>query len=710
MFRSQTSPGRLLLAAIFILAIPYKAVTESELGAPPPTRVEVVVDTLHGVPIEDPYRWLEDGASDEIQGWTRAQYEYFKMYVDSYLHREKVAQRLTELLAIGFVGAPSVRGDLYFFKKREGEQDHAVLYMRRGLEGKPEVLIDPNLFSDDGTVAMDWSFLSRDGSLIAYGVSASGSENSTLFIKRTSDKALLPDTIPFTRAASLAWLPDNSGFYYTRYPAPGTVPEGDETYFRWVYFHKLGDSWENDAFVFGKELDKTDWPGVSLSPDGHWLVCEVFMGWSKSEIYLKDLTVPESDFIPVVEDIEASFAVIALNDRFLIRTNYDAPRYRVLSGRYEEPGMDAWSEIIPQQDQILNRILVVNSHIVTSSLKNACSHIEIYTLDGDLVCEINTPSLGTVSSLSGEWDGHELFFAFHSFNMPWTIMRYDFETDTTRQIDQVKAAIDMSDIEVKQVWYESADGTPVSMFLVHKRDFTLDGQNPTYLTGYGGFNASMTPYFSQSLTPWLENGGVYALPNLRGGGEYGEQWHKAGMLDKKQNTFDDFIAAAEYLFKEGYTNPKKLVISGGSNGGLLIGAVLTQRPDICKAAVCSVPLLDMIRYHRFLIAQLWIPEYGSSENPEQFKYVYAYSPYHNIKKGTKYPAILLKTAESDGRVDPMHARKMAARLQTATASDNPILLRVETKAGHGQGKPISKKIEELTDTWCFIFKSLGMEI
>ncbi len=697
-----------VLCLYLIIATPV--ISRGEPGSPPPTRVEMVVDTLHGVFVEDPYRWLEDGSSEEVQKWTKAQYEYFKKYVDNYPPRQKIAKRLAELLSIGFVGAPSVRGDLYFFKKREGKQNHSVLYMRHSLEGEPEVLIDPNLFSKDGTVAMDWSFLSLDGSLIAYGVSASGTENSTLFIKRTSDKAMLPDTIPFTRGASVAWLSDNSGFYYTRYPVPGEVPKGDEKYYRWVYLHKLSDSWKNDALIFGRELDKTAWPDVLLSPNGHWLVCTVFWGWSKSEVYLKDLNQPNYEFLPIVTDLEASFSVTPLNDRFLIRTNYEAPRYRVLSGRYDVPGENAWTEIIPQRDQILNKILVADSNIVVSSLKNASSRVEIYTLDGKLRREINTPSLGSVSSLSGEWDGHELFFGFYSFNKPWTIMRYDFKTDALQQLDQVRAAIDLSNIEVKQVWYKSKDGTPISMFLVHKKDIALDGQNPAYLTGYGGFNVSETPYFSQSLTLWLEKGGVFALPNIRGGGEYGEQWHQAGMLDKKQNTFDDFIAAAEYLFRESYTSPEKLVIAGGSNGGLLIGAVVTQRPDICKAAICEVPLLDMIRYQKLLIAQLWIPEYGCSDNPEQFKYLYAYSPYHHVKKWTKYPAILFKTAESDNRVDPMHARKMAACLQAATESDNPIFLRAETRAGHGQGKPISKRLDELTDTWCFVFISLGMEI
>jgi prolyl oligopeptidase len=677
---------------------------------PPPTRVEVVVDTVYGVPIPDPYRWLEDGDSPEVREWTRKQNEYFQAYVNSYPQRDKIARRLEELISIGFIGSPTVRDSLYFFKKRKGRQNHAILYLRRGFNAEPEVLIDPNLFSEDGTVAMDWSFLSWDGSLIAYGVSASGTENSTLFVKRTADKAMLPDTIPFTRSASVAWLPDNSGFYYTRYPAPGTVPPGDETYYRRIYFHQLGSSWENDPLVFGDKLEKTAWPGVSLSPDGRWLFVEVSYGWTKSEIYLKDLAAPESDFVPIVKGIDAKFDIVPLNDRFLIRTNYQSPKYRVLTGNYRQPGIDYWKEVIPQRDQILERILVVNNHIVALSLKNASSVLEIYTLEGKFVREISLPTLGTVSWPSGEWDGKELFFSFHSYNMPWTVMRYDFAGDSVHQVEQVEAAVDMSDIVVDQVWYQSKDGTPVSMFLVHRKDLVRNGQNPTYLYGYGGFNVSMKPYFSQSMVLWLENGGVYAVANLRGGGEYGEEWHKAGMLENKQNVFDDFIAAAEYLFRERYTNPQKLVIAGGSNGGLLIGAVVTLSPDLCKAAVCSVPLLDMVRYHKFLMAQLWIPEYGTSNNPEQFKYLYAYSPYHNVKEGTAYPAVLFKTAESDNRVDPMHARKMTARMQAATASRNPIFLRTETKAGHGQGKPISKRLQELTDTWCFIFKTLGMEI
>jgi len=394
----------------------------------------------------------------------------------------------------------------------------------------------------------------------------------------------------------------------------------------------------------------------------------------------------------------------------LILTDYKAPHYRLLEGRYDQPDLKNWREIIPARKSILQSFVVVNNHIVARYLTNAYSSLEVFTLDGAPVRSIELPSLGTVSGVHGEPDGADMFFSYTSYNSPPTIYRYNFPSDSLDVFTQVEAGVDIDNIEVKQVWYRSADSTPVSMFIVYNKNIKRDGDNPTYLGGYGGFNSNMTPYFSRTISYWVNHGGIYAVPNLRGGGEYGEEWHKAGMLENKQNTFDDFIAAAEYLFAEGYTSPEKLCIVGGSNGGLLIGAVVTQRPDICRVAVCAVPLLDMVRYHKFLIARLWIPEYGSSEDAEQFKYLYAYSPYHHVTNNTKYPAILFKASESDGRVDPLHARKMTARMQTANISGYPIMLRLETKAGHGQGKPISKVIEELADTWCFISKELGVEL
>ncbi len=690
-----------------MLLVVNSPVAEPEVGPPPETHVETVIDTVHGVAIADPYRWLEDGSSEEVMTWTQAQNEYFQQYVNSFPGREAIADRMTELLQIGGVTTPRVRDSLLFYKKREGDQNHAILYMRRGIDGENEVLLDPNTFSEDGTVALDWWHPSADGSLIAYGVSSSGSERSTLYLLRTQDKSHLPDTIPFTRAVSIAWLPDNSGFYYTRFAVPGTVPGGDEDYYRRVYLHKLGNPWESDPLLFGENLDKAAWTGVQLSPDGSRLFCNVFYGWSRIDFYYKELSQTESEFINITQDAHATYFLTPLDDRFLMVTNYEAERYRLLEGRYEQLEIANWREVIPERESTLESIRVIGNHIVTRWLEDAHSVIVVFTMGGQPIRKLDLPTIGTAGELRGEHDGQDLFFSFASYNLPSTVYRYNVGARELQVFDQVTAGIDVSNIEVEQVWYTSADSTPVSMFVVHHQNIELDGDNPTYLTGYGGFSQTMTPYFSRIFGDWVNHGGLAVVPQLRGGGEYGEAWHNAGKLDKKQNTFDDFIAAAEYLFDAGYTSPERLCIAGGSNGGLLVGAVLVQRPDLCRAVVCSVPLLDMIRYHEFLIARLWISEYGSSEDTEQFEYLYEYSPYHHVEE-TEYPAVLFKASESDGRVDPMHARKMAARMQAANTSDHPIFLRLETKAGHGQGKPTSKRIEEYTDTWSFIYRELGV--
>ncbi len=681
------------------------------LAAPPPSPVNIVVDTLHGVAVGDPYRWLEDSEAEDVTAWTEAQWTYLREYVDGYPDTDRLRSRIASLMHIGGIGAPKVCDSLYIFHKRDSSQNHYVLYMQRGHRGEPTVLLDPNTFSEDGTAALDWTFLTEDGSLIAYGISQSGSELSTLHIMRTADRSMLPDTIPHTRWTSLAWLPDNTGFYYTRYPEPGTVPAGDENYYRWVYFHKLGDDWRTDRLVWGEGLPKDASTSVQITRDGRRLFFAAWKGWDDVDYYYADRSTGSDTPTPLFTEFKAVLNLIPLDDRLLIFTNLDAPRYRLFSTTYDKVEREHWVEIIPEKESILEDVNVIGGRLVVEYLKNAHSVVEMYTLDGELMKELAMPSLGTVSSVSGEEDGAELFYYFSSFNVPGAVYRYDFAADTTTVWAQIDAGVDVSDLVVKQVWYNSKDGTPVSMFIVHKEGLALDGSNPTYLYGYGGFNVNMVPGFSRTMTIWYDQGGVYALPNIRGGGEYGEEWHDAGKFEKRQNSFDDFIAAAEYLIAEKYTRPDKLCMSGGSNGGLLTGAVLVQRPDLFGAAIVAVPLLDMLRYHQFLVARLWIPEYGSSEDPEQFKYLYAYSPYHTVRDSVNYPATLLTAGVSDGRVHPLHARKMAARLQAAdTSTDSPVLLRIEPKAGHGQGKPLSKQIDEVVDEWAFVFRALGMRM
>ncbi len=700
----------LLVAVVYLIALLPTDLFAAPLPAPPTTRTVPVVDTIFGTPVADPYRWLENSEDPQVQTWSTAQYNHFRLYVDGFEDKDRITEELTRFLSTGGIGQPQVINGRYFTERRSGDQNHLVLYVRDGLLGRDEVLIDPNSFAEDGTSAMDWYYLSWDGSLIAYGVSQSGSEHTTLFLKDVSSKGMLLDSIPFTNAAAVAWMPDNSGFFYTRNLAPGTVPAGDEVFYRKIFFHKLGHPWESDPLIFEDTTDKAIWPSCDISPDGRWLGISVFYGWSKSELYLKDLRDPSSSFIKLTEGKDAQYLMTLLNDRFLVSTNDSAPRKRVLSGNYGSPQMANWHQIIPERPVVYSGIAVIGNRIVINGILNAKSVLELFSLEGAEEGKIELPTIGTVSSISGEHDGDELFYYFSSFSKPPTVFRYQFSTKESELFAEMTSPFDLSNLEMKQVWYNSKDGTPVSMFIVTTKGTVLDGNNPCVLDGYGGFNAMDTPVFNRRKILWMYHGGIYALANLRGNGDYGEAWHRAGMLENKQNTFDDFIAAAEYLFKEGYTNPSKLSIYGGSNGGLLIGAVITQRPDICASAVCDVPLLDMIRYHKFRIARVWIPEYGSSEDSTQFEYLLKYSPYHNVKKGTAYPAVLFKAGESDSRVDPLHARKMAAAMQAATSSGKPILLRVEGKAGHGQGKPVSKVAEEVAEEWSFVYRALGLRL
>lgn len=694
----------LALAAYLFSASPI------ELGPPPPAKVEPITDTIHDTVLIDPYRWLENGDAPEVQAWTEAQNAYYQKYVDNFNGKEQIRAQLDKLYNTGAVSEPTVRGNRYFIQRRTGQQNHMVLYLREGLTGSDQVLLDPNTFSADGTAALDWFYISQDGSRMAYGVSQAGTEWSTLYVMDIPSRQLHADTIPRTRGCTVAWLTDNSGFYYTRYPMPGTVAEGDDNYYRKVYFHRLGTQWENDLLIWENTADKTTWCGPDLSPDGRWLLISDYYGWSKSELFLKDTRDPNAPFVHLTDGREAMYQTMLLNDRFIIQTNDGAPMGKVLLGRYEQPLMADWKEIIPEREVTFKSVAVLAHHIVINAVKNATSQLELYTLDGQFVKEVALPSIGSVEGVSGEWNGSELFYQFNSFTVPTTIYHYEFAAGESSLFEEITTPFDLSKFEVKQVWYTSKDGTQVSMFIIAPRGITLNGQTPCLLDGYGGFNSMEMPAFYRKRIPWLLAGNVYAIPNLRGGAEYGEKWHRAGMLESKQNTFNDFIAAAEYLIDEGYTSPEKLALYGGSNGGLLIGAILTQRPDLFAAAVCDVPLLDMIRYHKFRIARLWIPEYGSSEDPAQFEYILKYSPYHNVKPGTAYPAVLFKAGESDSRVDPLHARKMAALIQASTSSDSPILLRIEGKAGHGQGKPVAKRVEELVEEWSFVFKALGLHL
>ncbi len=711
----------LVLLFLFLFSCAFAAVVladdasvkSSSASGPPLAPQKPVEEVVRGHKLTDPYRWLENSGDHEAQQWVSDELAYTRGVLDPLPGREQLHKRLGELLSIGTISAPQIGGKYYFYTRREDTQNQPVLLVREGLAGEDRALVDVNQLAADGTVALDWWTPSEDGKYVAYGTSPSGSEMSTLHVIETATGELLTESIERTRAASIAWKLDNSGFYYTRYPKKGDVAEGQEVYNRHVFYHALGSDPAKDPVIFGEGRDPEDWPEVDLSNDGRWLVITVAQGWTKTELYLQDLQAATPP-VRITEGKNFLYSGQIFNGKLLITTNEDAPRYRQFVAEASAPSRANWKEIIPQNDAVLQGVAVVNGLLLAQYEKNASSQLKLFDVDGKLRGDVGMPAIGSAVGLGGKWNRKEVFFAFHSFTIPDSIFQIDLATRGTSLWNKVDApGIDPAKYQVEQVWFNSKDGTRVPMFVFHEKGLELNGKNPTLLTGYGGFNVSLTPNFVGDRYLWLEHGGVFAVANLRGGAEFGEDWHRAGMLDKKQNVFDDFIAAAEFLISQKYTDKNHLAIRGGSNGGLLMGAAFTQRPDLYRAVVCQVPLLDMLRYQNFQIAKLWVPEYGSAEDPKQFDWLYAYSPYHHVKQGTEYPAILFMTADTDTRVDPMHAKKMAALMQTEAANghsrERPILLRIDTKAGHGAGKPIAKQVEDLTDIYSFLFWQLGMK-
>jgi len=710
--------GVLLIAAAVLAADDSATPTITPPVGPPKAKVDNVVDTIHGRKIADPYRWLEDANSPDTQRYVREELAYTRSILDPLPGRTQIHARLKQLMSIGTLSAPQIGGPYYFYTRRDGAQNQPVLLVREGLHGKDRSLVDVNKLAADGTIALDWWYPSDDGKYVAYGISTNGSEESVLHVTESATGKMLPDKIERTRFASLAWKKDNSGFYYTRHPQKGDVPAGEEVYHVKVFYHSLGTDPTKDPLIFGERRNPQDIPQVALpDDDDRWLLINVAEGWAKSEMYLQDLKAATPP-VELTSGKDFLYGGEIFQGKLYITTNEDAPRFHVFVVDPEHPQQENWKEIIPEGDAVLKNIAVFGGRLFAQYEKNASSQLRIFELNGRPVQAISLPAIGTIggltaSGIGGRWDRKEAFFDFSSFTVPPSVYQVDMSSGTSVLWDKVDApGIDPSAYEVKQLWYKSKDGTRVPMFVCHKRGLVLDGKNPTLLTGYGGFNVSLTPDFRGSRFIWLEHGGVFAVANLRGGSEFGEEWHRAGMLEKKQNVFDDFIAGAEYLIAQKYTDQDHLAITGGSNGGLLMGAVLTQRADLFKAVVCQVPLLDMLRYQNFQIAKLWIPEYGSADDAKQFEWLYAYSPYHHVKPGTEYPAILFMTADTDTRVDPMHAKKMTALLQAEAANgrsrERPILLRIEAKAGHGAGKPITKQVEESTDIFSFLFWQLGV--
>lgn len=667
------------------------------------------MDTWHGEKIADPYRWLE-GSSDRIREWTAAQNVRTHGVLDALSSRPPFAERLRELLSVGLLGAPRPAGRWIFHTRREGAQKQAVLYVREGIDGADRALVDPNALDAKGLVALDWYYPSTDGAFVAYGLSRGGDELSTLHVVDVRSGGDCGETIPHTQRSSVAWA--DKGFYYTVHPAPGTVSAGDEHYHRRVRYHRLGDDPAHDELVFGEGRPKEDILVVQTSPDGRWVLAEAFRGWAQSDVFLLDRRNASSGWTTVVAGEEGITTGLLTNDAVWLRTNLGALNYTVVRAPLDSPARPSWQVVIPETDQAIETFDVSRERLAVVRLASATSRVSLWSHDGRYLGDVALPGLGTVSGLSADPTGDLVTLMYESFTSP--AAAYAVMPDgRLKEIARLATprGLRPESLVVEQTTYASKDGTPVTMFLVHRRDVRATGDVPTILSGYGGFNISRTPAYFPGVVAWVESGGLFALPNLRGGGEYGERWHRAGMLERKQNVFDDFHAAAEALVAQTWTTAARLGISGGSNGGLLMGAALTQRPELFAAVYCAVPLLDMLRYQNFLIARFWIAEYGTAEDHAQYRWLRAYSPYHHVRDGRRYPAVLFTTAEGDSRVDPMHARKMTALMQMTTAEDPNavVLLRVESDAGHGVGKPLDKQVDDLADQYSFFAWRLGLD-
>lgn len=670
------------------------------------------VDNYHGTQVADPYRWLEDPHSAETQAWIEAQNAITFDLLNQIPARTNIQNRLTQLWDYEKFSTPFKRGDRYFYFKNDGLQNQSVLYTLTDLDAEPTVLLDPNTLSEDGTVALSGLAISDDGQSLAYALSTAGSDWKEWKVRAIATGEDQPDHLKWSKFSGASWLPDGSGFFYSRYDEPNEATKlEDANYFQKLYFHRLGTAQEEDRLIYDR-ADQKEWGfDGSVTDDGRYLIISVWQGTdSRNLVFYKDLNQPDSPVVELISTFEASYGVIENEgSTFWVRTDLNAPRGRVIAIDLDNPEPDQWRELIPEVEETLEDVGVLNHQFIASYLKDAHSQVRIFGLEGQFIREVDLPGLGSVGGFGGKKEDTETFYSFTSYTTPTTIYRYNLITGESQIFRQPDVDFDPNDYETRQVFVASKDGTQIPLFISYKKGLTQDGDRPTYLYGYGGFNVSLTPSFSPGMIVWMEMGGVYVVANLRGGGEYGEAWHQAGMKHNKQNVFDDFIAAAEWLIAEKYTSPQKLAIAGGSNGGLLVGACMTQRPDLFAAALPAVGVMDMLRFHKFTIGWAWCPEYGSAENLDEFQTLYTYSPLHNLKPGTAYPATLITTADHDDRVVPAHSFKFAAALQAAHSGDAPVLIRIETKAGHGAGKPTSKQIEEASDRFAFLTAVLGMD-
>jgi len=707
---------RATLALSLIAAFSAQALAQTcPAGAPavtyPVTKKVEQQDNYHGTMVADPYRWLEDANSDETKAWVIEQNKVTQAWLSQIPQREAIKERLTKLWNYERYGVPEKKGGRYFYSRNDGLQNQSVLYTAKTLNETPRVLLDPNTLAADGTVALAGMAVSPTGKFLAYSTAASGSDWNEIKVRDIESGKDMADHIKWVKFSNTAWAADGSGFYYSRYDEPTEETKlAGVNYFQKVYFHKLGTEQAADVLAYHRP-DQKEWGfGAEVTDDGHYLLINGSQGTEhKNRVYYKDLKAKNAQVVGLLEAFDASYSFIDNEGPvFYFMTDKDAPRSRIIAIDIRKPGIENWKEIVPEAAQTLTGASIVNKQLVLNYLADAHSAVKVFDLKGKAVRDIELPGLGTASGFGGKAKDTETFYAYTSFTTPTTIYRLDLKSGKSSIYRQPKVDFDPSAFDTRQVFYTSKDGTKVPMFIVSKKGMKLDGSNPTYLYGYGGFNISLTPSFSVSNLAWVEMGGVYVMANLRGGGEYGEAWHKAGTKLQKQNVFDDFIGAAEWLVANKVTSPAKLAIGGGSNGGLLVGAAMTQRPDLFGAALPAVGVMDMLRFQKFTIGWAWASDYGSSDNAEEFKALVKYSPLHNLKQGSCYPATMVMTADHDDRVVPAHSFKFAAAAQAAQAGPAPILIRIDSKAGHGAGKPTTKQIEEVADRWGFLTRALDM--
>ncbi|MDX2304730.1 MAG: prolyl oligopeptidase family serine peptidase [Microscillaceae bacterium] len=698
-----------ILAGLFSLVGAQNTKPKTTMNYPKTLKTDQV-DEYFGAQVPDPYRWLEQSDSATVKAWIEEQNEVTFGYLNKIGFRTQIKERLTKLWNYEKVSAPFREGDYYYFYKNDGLQNQSVIYRQKSLDSEPEVFLDPNKFSEDGTVSLGGTSFTKDGKLFAYAISKGGSDWREIYVMDVESKKLLPDVVKDAKFTGISWK-GKDGFYYSSYDKP---QEGKEltakTQYHKLFYHKLGTSQEQDQLVFGGEKTPRRYIGASLTEDERFLVISAAQSTSGNELYIQDLSVANSPLIQIVDNFENEHNLLDNDgDRLLIQTSLNAPNNRLIETTIANPKPETWKDLIPESKNVLSSG-IAGGKIFAEYLIDSKSVVKQYDLKGKLEREIRLPGLGSVAGFGGKKEDEELFYTFTSFTYPPTIFKYNIANGESSLYKKPEVDFNPEDYETKQVFYTSKDGTKVPMFIVYKKGLQLNGKNPTYLYAYGGFNVSLTPGFSVSRLILLENGGIYAQPNIRGGGEYGEAWHKAGTKMQKQNVFDDFIAAAEYLISNKYTSSDYLGIAGGSNGGLLVGATMTQRPDLAKVALPAVGVMDMLRYHKFTAGAGWAYDYGTADDSkEMFEYLHRYSPLHNIKAGVAYPATLVTTSDHDDRVVPGHSFKFAATLQEKHQGENPVLIRIESKAGHGAGTPTSKIIEQQADIWGFFFYSMGLQ-